>query len=198
MPANTKLNSREFVCIDKRIGYLALLIIPAVILIVISSMVNSQKMTQNSRASENLRPTTILIPTLEIKKEYRTAAISVCFKVLDDIAPLTTLIRYERSEGTTRRVDNNEAAWKTCNEELIRQIAENNGVWPGTQINSTNQTSTGWQVADSIARIWLANGYILRDNSNKAGFNFPETQWQEFLRRKIMEKLKNQRELLGL
>jgi hypothetical protein len=37
-------------CIDRRIGYLALFAVPLVILTVFSLLVNSQKVTQNSRA----------------------------------------------------------------------------------------------------------------------------------------------------
>lgn len=50
-------------CIDKRIGYLALFAVPLMVLTVFSLMVNSQKVSQNSRASEpvteSLAPTVI-------------------------------------------------------------------------------------------------------------------------------------------
>lgn len=39
-------------CIDKRIGYLALFAVPLIMLTIFSFIVNSQKVTQNSRAFE--------------------------------------------------------------------------------------------------------------------------------------------------
>lgn len=60
-------------CIDKRIGYLALFAVPLMALTIFSLMVNSQKVTQNSRASESAKmpafevvitPTPILSSTI--------------------------------------------------------------------------------------------------------------------------------------
>lgn len=52
-------------CIDKRIGYLALFAVPLMVLTVFSLMINSQKVTQNSRAETPavIPYVTILSPT---------------------------------------------------------------------------------------------------------------------------------------
>ncbi|MEK7079173.1 MAG: hypothetical protein AAB929_03820 [Patescibacteria group bacterium] len=47
-------------CIDKRIGYLALFAVPLMVLTIFSLMINSQKVTQNSRA-EGPVPTSIIL-----------------------------------------------------------------------------------------------------------------------------------------
>lgn len=49
-------------CIDKRIGYLALFAVPLMILTIFSLIVNSQKVSQNSRAEERI--VTSLSPTV--------------------------------------------------------------------------------------------------------------------------------------
>lgn len=46
-------------CIDKRIGYLALFAVPLMILTIFSLMVNSQKVSQSSRA-EGIAPTSFI------------------------------------------------------------------------------------------------------------------------------------------
>ena len=46
-------------CIDKRIGYLALFAVPLMVLTIFSLMVNSQKVSQSSRA-EGLAPTSFI------------------------------------------------------------------------------------------------------------------------------------------
>lgn len=59
-------------CIDKRIGYLALFAVPLMVLTVFSLVINSQKVSQSSRAEErnvaSLSPTVIpsIIPANEV------------------------------------------------------------------------------------------------------------------------------------
>lgn len=169
MPANTKLNSREFVCIDKRIGYLALLIIPAVILIVISSMVNSQKMTQNSRASES--NVAIVVPTKS--PQYTNAIIEVC---------KNSALEYKFRPEITAEV--RAAAAGTCVEDLEIFIKRNGGAWPGPEISPINNVSAGFQAADSVVKAWEKNGYIF--------------EWQQVEARSVvMGNLKTQREKLS-
>ena len=49
-------------CIDKRIGYLALFAVPLMVLTIFSLIVNSQKVSQNSRAEE--RVVVSMVPTM--------------------------------------------------------------------------------------------------------------------------------------
>lgn len=64
-------------CIDKRIGYLALFAVPLMILTIFSLMVNSQKITQNSRAE-----TPVAIPVVTILSPT-PAPSSTCLSIVE-------------------------------------------------------------------------------------------------------------------
>lgn len=166
---NTKLISKNFVCIDKRIGYFALLIVPAVILIIISGMVNSQKMIQNSRAFES--SVVIVIPTKS--PPYANAVIEVC---------KNSALEFKlRQEITIEKIA---AAAGTCDEDIKAFIRRNGGVWPGPEISPINNESAGFQAADSVVKTWEKNSYIF--------------EWQEAdARSVVMGNLKTQREKLS-
>lgn len=173
MPADTKLNSKEFVCIDKRVGYLALFIVPAVILIVISSMVNSQKMTQNSRASES--SVAIVIPTKNPPKNppYANAVIEVC---------KNSALEFKfRPEITIEKMS---VAAGTCVEDIEMFIKKNSGVWPGPEISPVNNESAGFQAADIVVKTWEKKGYIFE-------------RQQAGAREVVIKNLKTQREKLS-
>lgn len=182
MPTNTKLISKEFVCIDKRIGYLALLIIFAAVLIVISSMVNSQKMTQNSKASEYFKPTKTPIPKPTLKTYYIKPIMDVCFDSLDEIGkmPLYTGIK-----------DVYELALETCYEDLNSFIISNDGEWPGPLLSRGTGTSRGFLAADKIAITWLDNEYL------HSLYNYTPGTLQQEARKVIMKNLAKQRDILS-
>ncbi len=194
MATNTKLISKEFVCVDKRIGYLALLIVPAVILIVISGMINSQKMTQNSRASEqdkinNIWPwptktPVIPIPEPTLKTYYIKPIMDVCFDSLDDIRKML-MYEYINDESY-------DEAWSICYKNLVKFIISNDGKWPEPVVIPTPIISKGFSVTDKVAKAWVDKGFL----RSRGLYNYPSGTLQLNARDVIIKYLKIQRESL--
>ena len=168
-------------CINRRVVYLTLIVVLVVILTAISFMVNSQNVTQNSRASENFKPTKIPTPKPTIKTYYIKPIMNVCFDTLSEIAQMPMYTGIDAIY---------EYAWQTCYEDLNSLIISNNGDWPGPLINLATNSSPGFSAADKVAATWLKNNYL------KSLYNYPDGMRKVTARDVIMKNLAKQRELL--